>query len=191
MEAAAVVILQFVGPTEWQTPGNKSSLMAKILLSPILPTNLKLFYGHLDVLPEALRVGWDGEPFTMVERTGMLYGRGSTSSDQGCLLGKQLCVTGGPMGTGMACRVHIHEGMMGPLVLMGRLVDSKGKRLICSISNAVTLPSLSFNGLKDFSGSGAKPVIPRKAISKFLVKWCSDMIPKAVCEQIIIYQEDC
>lgn len=28
---------------------------------------------------------------------------------------------------------------MGPIILMGRLVDSKGKRLICSISNAVTL----------------------------------------------------
>ena len=27
---------------------------------------------------------------------------------------------------------------MGPIILMGCLVDSKGKRLICSISNAVT-----------------------------------------------------
>lgn len=45
------------------------------------------FYGYLDVLPGALEVCWDGEPFTMVEKTGMVYERGSVSSNKGLVLG--------------------------------------------------------------------------------------------------------
>lgn len=40
------------------------------------------FYGHLDVLPLTLEVGWEGGPFRMVEQTGTLYGRGSASNDR-------------------------------------------------------------------------------------------------------------
>ncbi|XP_044282436.1 cytosolic non-specific dipeptidase isoform X1 [Varanus komodoensis] len=42
-------------------------------------------YGHLDVQPAALEDGWDSEPFTLVERDGKLYGRGSTD-DKGPVL---------------------------------------------------------------------------------------------------------
>ncbi|KAL3927000.1 MAG: hypothetical protein SGBAC_013258, partial [Bacillariaceae sp.] len=35
-------------------------------------------YGHLDVQPAAKEDGWDTEPFTLVEKDGKLYGRGST-----------------------------------------------------------------------------------------------------------------
>ncbi|NWH73151.1 CNDP2 dipeptidase, partial [Piaya cayana] len=42
-------------------------------------------YGHLDVQPAALEDGWDSEPFTLVEREGKLYGRGSTD-DKGPVL---------------------------------------------------------------------------------------------------------
>ncbi|KAI2587288.1 carnosine dipeptidase 2, partial [Homo sapiens] len=43
-------------------------------------------YGHLDVQPAALEDGWDSEPFTLVERDGKLYGRGSTD-DKGPVAG--------------------------------------------------------------------------------------------------------
>ncbi|NXM33555.1 CNDP2 dipeptidase, partial [Oxyruncus cristatus] len=42
-------------------------------------------YGHLDVQPAVLEDGWDSEPFTLVERDGKLYGRGSTD-DKGPVL---------------------------------------------------------------------------------------------------------
>ncbi|KAK3511792.1 hypothetical protein QTP70_023190 [Hemibagrus guttatus] len=42
-------------------------------------------YGHLDVQPAHLEDGWDSEPFTLVERDGKLYGRGSTD-DKGPVL---------------------------------------------------------------------------------------------------------
>ncbi|KAM7321093.1 LOW QUALITY PROTEIN: hypothetical protein ACRRTK_020346 [Alexandromys fortis] len=43
-------------------------------------------YGHLDVQPAALEDGWVSEPFTLVERKGKLYGRGSTD-DKGPVAG--------------------------------------------------------------------------------------------------------
>jgi len=42
-------------------------------------------YGHLDVQPAAIEDGWDTEPFTLVEKDGKLYGRGSTD-DKGPVL---------------------------------------------------------------------------------------------------------
>ena len=40
VEAAPLIIVRFVGPTEWQVRGNWSSLVAETFLPPILPTNL-------------------------------------------------------------------------------------------------------------------------------------------------------
>ncbi|XP_065070580.1 cytosolic non-specific dipeptidase-like [Rhopilema esculentum] len=42
-------------------------------------------YGHLDVQPAKLDDGWDTEPFTLVEKDGKLFGRGSTD-DKGPVL---------------------------------------------------------------------------------------------------------
>lgn len=44
-----------------------------------------LIYGHLDVQPALKEDGWDTEPFTLVEKDGKLYGRGSTD-DKGPVL---------------------------------------------------------------------------------------------------------
>lgn len=44
-----------------------------------------LIYGHLDVQPALKEDGWDTEPFTLVERNGKLFGRGSTD-DKGPVL---------------------------------------------------------------------------------------------------------
>ena len=41
-----------------------------------------LVYGHYDVQPAALSDGWNTEPFKLVEKDGVLYGRGS-SDDKG------------------------------------------------------------------------------------------------------------
>ncbi|KAL1771299.1 cytosolic non-specific dipeptidase [Sigmodon hispidus] len=67
---------------------------SEIPLPPILlgklgsdPQNKTVcIYGHLDVQPAALEDGWDSEPFTLVEREGKLYGRGSTD-DKGPVAG--------------------------------------------------------------------------------------------------------
>ncbi|XP_044270181.1 cytosolic non-specific dipeptidase [Tribolium madens] len=44
-----------------------------------------LIYGHLDVQPALKEDGWDSEPFVLTERSGKLYGRGS-SDDKGPVL---------------------------------------------------------------------------------------------------------
>ncbi|XP_012144033.1 cytosolic non-specific dipeptidase 2 [Megachile rotundata] len=44
-----------------------------------------LIYGHLDVQPALKSDGWDTEPFTLVEKDGKLFGRGSTD-DKGPVL---------------------------------------------------------------------------------------------------------
>uniref|UniRef100_A0A8C8J5W9 Carnosine dipeptidase 2 n=1 Tax=Oncorhynchus tshawytscha TaxID=74940 RepID=A0A8C8J5W9_ONCTS len=49
-------------------------------------------YGHLDVQPAAIGDGWDTEPFTLVEKDGKLYGRGST--DKGPVLAWFNCIEG-------------------------------------------------------------------------------------------------
>ncbi|XP_064836318.1 cytosolic non-specific dipeptidase-like isoform X1 [Oncorhynchus masou masou] len=50
-------------------------------------------YGHLDVQPAAIGDGWDTEPFTLVEKNGKLYGRGSTD-DKGPVLAWFNCIEG-------------------------------------------------------------------------------------------------
>jgi len=47
--------------------------------------NTICIYGHLDVQPAKLDDGWDTEPFTLVDKSGKLYGRGSTD-DKGPVL---------------------------------------------------------------------------------------------------------
>lgn len=44
-----------------------------------------VLYGHLDVQPALKEDGWDTEPFTLTEKDGKLYGRGSTD-DKGPVL---------------------------------------------------------------------------------------------------------
>uniref|UniRef100_A0A8D2ZUV3 Cytosolic non-specific dipeptidase n=1 Tax=Scophthalmus maximus TaxID=52904 RepID=A0A8D2ZUV3_SCOMX len=48
-------------------------------------------YGHLDVQPAHIDDGWDSEPFTLVEKDGKLYGRGSTD-DKGPVLAWFNCI---------------------------------------------------------------------------------------------------
>lgn len=72
--------------------GGKSNLVTnplnsdKVKLPPILlgefqvdpKKNTVCVYGHLDVQPADKEDGWDTDPFTLVEKDGKLYGRGST-----------------------------------------------------------------------------------------------------------------
>uniref|UniRef100_A0A672J2X8 Peptidase M20 dimerisation domain-containing protein n=1 Tax=Salarias fasciatus TaxID=181472 RepID=A0A672J2X8_SALFA len=48
-------------------------------------------YGHLDVQPASIDDGWDTDPFTLVEKDGKLYGRGSTD-DKGPVLAWFNCI---------------------------------------------------------------------------------------------------
>jgi acetylornithine deacetylase/succinyl-diaminopimelate desuccinylase-like protein len=77
---------------EVHLPGKQVLEGETIDLPPIIlgtygqDTNKKtvLVYGHYDVQPALLEDGWDSEPFTLVEKDGKLYGRGSTD-DKGTL----------------------------------------------------------------------------------------------------------
>lgn len=72
---------------------------SKIPLPPILLATLGndpkkktvCIYGHLDVQPAKIEDGWDTEPFTLVEKDGKLYGRGSTD-DKGPVLAWLNCI---------------------------------------------------------------------------------------------------
>ncbi|XP_075228684.1 cytosolic non-specific dipeptidase-like [Lycorma delicatula] len=85
-ELGAVVELQKIG---FQTShdGGKIELPPVILGQLGKDSNKKtvLIYGHLDVQPAQKEDGWDTEPFTLVEKNGKLYGRGSTD-DKGPVL---------------------------------------------------------------------------------------------------------
>ncbi|CAK6949366.1 cytosolic non-specific dipeptidase-like isoform X1 [Scomber scombrus] len=48
-------------------------------------------YGHLDVQPAHIDDGWDTEPFTLVEKDGKMFGRGSTD-DKGPVLAWFNCI---------------------------------------------------------------------------------------------------
>ncbi|XP_021097814.1 cytosolic non-specific dipeptidase isoform X2 [Heterocephalus glaber] len=95
MEVAAADIQQLGGSVELVDIGKqKLPDGSEIPLPPILLGRLGCdpqkktvcIYGHLDVQPAALEDGWDTEPFTLVERDGKLYGRGSTD-DKGPVAG--------------------------------------------------------------------------------------------------------
>ncbi|XP_053106214.1 cytosolic non-specific dipeptidase isoform X1 [Hemicordylus capensis] len=94
MEVAAKDIERLGGTTELKDIG-KQTLPdgSEIPLPPIILGKLGsdprkktvCVYGHLDVQPAAQEDGWDSEPFTLVEKDGKLYGRGSTD-DKGPVL---------------------------------------------------------------------------------------------------------
>ncbi|KAI6075283.1 Cytosolic non-specific dipeptidase [Aix galericulata] len=94
MEVAAKDIERLGGTTQLMDIGKqKLPDGSEIPLPPIVLGTLGsdphkktvCVYGHLDVQPAALEDGWDSEPFTLVERDGKLYGRGSTD-DKGPVL---------------------------------------------------------------------------------------------------------
>ncbi|XP_038627175.1 cytosolic non-specific dipeptidase-like [Tachyglossus aculeatus] len=94
MEVAAADIKRLGGTTELVDIG-KQTLPdgSQIPLPPIVLGKLGsdpqkktvCVYGHLDVQPAAREDGWDSDPFTLEERDGKLYGRGSTD-DKGPVL---------------------------------------------------------------------------------------------------------
>lgn len=95
MEVAAADVQRLGGSVELVDIGKQKLLDgSEIPLPPILLGKLGsdpqkktvCIYGHLDVQPAALEDGWDSEPFTLVEREGKLYGRGSTD-DKGPVAG--------------------------------------------------------------------------------------------------------
>ncbi|KAI2652970.1 Cytosolic non-specific dipeptidase [Labeo rohita] len=88
MEMAAKDIERLGGTVEIVDIG-----MQKIPLPPIVLGRLGsdpgkktvCIYGHLDVQPANIEDGWDSPPFTLVEKDGKMYGRGSTD-DKGPVL---------------------------------------------------------------------------------------------------------
>ncbi|XP_066480543.1 cytosolic non-specific dipeptidase-like [Tiliqua scincoides] len=59
------------------------AILGQIGKDPKKPT--VCFYGHLDVQPAKLEDGWSTDPYTLTEKDGNLYGRG-TSDDKGQVL---------------------------------------------------------------------------------------------------------
>ncbi|MEQ2224933.1 Metallopeptidase M20 [Ilyodon furcidens] len=100
MEMAAKDIEKLGGTVELVDNGTQKLLSGEeIPLPPILlgclgsdPAKKTVcIYGHLDVQPALLEDGWDTEPFTLVEKDGKLYGRGSTD-DKGPVLAWFNCI---------------------------------------------------------------------------------------------------
>jgi len=68
---------------------NKDLELPPIILSKFGNDPLKktiLVYGHYDVQPASINDGWDNEPFKLIEKNDILYGRGS-SDDKGPVMG--------------------------------------------------------------------------------------------------------
>ncbi|XP_014906094.1 cytosolic non-specific dipeptidase-like [Poecilia latipinna] len=100
MEMAADEIKRLGGKVELVDNGTqKLPSGEEIPLPPILLGSLGsdpakktvCIYGHLDVQPAQVKDGWDTEPFTLVEKDGKLYGRGSTD-DKGPVLAWFNCI---------------------------------------------------------------------------------------------------
>ncbi|KAG7211449.1 hypothetical protein KM043_010733 [Ampulex compressa] len=69
-------------------PNGQEISLPPVLLGTLVSDPKKktvLLYGHLDVQPALKEDGWDTEPFTLVEKDGKLFGRGSTD-DKGPVL---------------------------------------------------------------------------------------------------------
>ncbi|XP_055152374.1 cytosolic non-specific dipeptidase isoform X2 [Symphalangus syndactylus] len=155
MEVAAADIKQLGGSVELVDIGKqKLPDGSEIPLPPILLGRLGsdpqkktvCIYGHLDVQPAALEDGWDSEPFTLVERDGKLYGRGSTD-DKGPVAGWINALEAYQKTDQVECSnkdLHsgvyggsVHEAMTDLILLMGSLVDKRGNILIPGINEAV------------------------------------------------------
>ncbi|XP_068188962.1 cytosolic non-specific dipeptidase [Antennarius striatus] len=100
MEMAAKDIEKLGGTVEMVDVGKqKLASGEEIPLPPIILGRLGsdpgkktvCIYGHLDVQPANIDDGWDTEPFTLVEKDGKLYGRGSTD-DKGPVLAWFNCI---------------------------------------------------------------------------------------------------
>ncbi|MBN3296187.1 CNDP2 dipeptidase, partial [Amia calva] len=100
MQIAAKEIERLGGTVELVDVGKqKLADGAEIPLPPIILGQLGsdpgkktvCIYGHLDVQPADIEDGWDTEPFTLVEKDGKLYGRGSTD-DKGPVLAWFNCI---------------------------------------------------------------------------------------------------
>ncbi|XP_009432429.1 cytosolic non-specific dipeptidase isoform X2 [Pan paniscus] len=155
MEVAAADVKQLGGSVELVDIGKqKLPDGSEIPLPPILLGRLGsdpqkktvCIYGHLDVQPAALEDGWDSEPFTLVERDGKLYGRGSTD-DKGPVAGWINALEAYQKTGQVECSnkdLHsgvyggsVHEAMTDLILLMGSLVDKRGNILIPGINEAV------------------------------------------------------
>ncbi|XP_060948660.1 cytosolic non-specific dipeptidase-like [Limanda limanda] len=100
MEMAAEEIKRLGGEVEMVDIGKQTLPSGEeIPLPPVILGHLGsdpgkktvCIYGHLDVQPAKLDDGWDTEPFTLVEKDGKLYGRGSTD-DKGPVLAWLNCI---------------------------------------------------------------------------------------------------
>ncbi|XP_049606552.1 cytosolic non-specific dipeptidase [Syngnathus scovelli] len=100
MQMAAKDIVRLGGTVEMVDIGQQElSSGDKIPLPPIILGHLGsdpgkktvCIYGHLDVQPANIDDGWDTEPFTLIEKDGKLYGRGSTD-DKGPVLAWFNCI---------------------------------------------------------------------------------------------------
>ncbi|KAK2830465.1 hypothetical protein Q5P01_018396 [Channa striata] len=100
MEMAAKDIEKLGGTVELVDIGTQKLVTGEeIPLPPIILGSLGsdpskktvCIYGHLDVQPANIDDGWDTEPFTLVEKDGKLYGRGSTD-DKGPVLAWFNCI---------------------------------------------------------------------------------------------------
>ncbi|XP_034456124.1 LOW QUALITY PROTEIN: cytosolic non-specific dipeptidase-like [Hippoglossus hippoglossus] len=100
MEMAAKEIKRLGGEVEMVDIGKQTLPSGKeIPLPPVILGHLGsdpskktvCIYGHLDVQPAKIDDGWDTEPFTLVEKAGKLYGRGSTD-DKGPVLAWLNCI---------------------------------------------------------------------------------------------------
>ncbi|XP_054620173.1 cytosolic non-specific dipeptidase [Dunckerocampus dactyliophorus] len=100
MEIAAKDIERLGGTVEMvdigkqKLPGGEEIPLPPIILGSLGSDPGKktvCIYGHLDVQPANIEDGWDTEPFTLVEKDGKLYGRGS-SDDKGPVLAWFNCI---------------------------------------------------------------------------------------------------
>lgn len=94
MKWAEVKLKNLGATTELANVGTQTLPDSRVIpLPPVLLGSLGsdpkkktvVLYGHLDVQPALMTDGWDTEPFTLTEKNGKLYGRGSTD-DKGPVL---------------------------------------------------------------------------------------------------------
>jgi len=81
---AVAVMLQELGFSDTEmldVGGQNPTVWAETRVNESAPT--VLLYAHYDVQPAPLEQGWDSDPWTMVERAGRLFGRGTADDKAG------------------------------------------------------------------------------------------------------------